>query len=207
MLRHVRALARFHAPASGFQHTRLPTQVPSFPGGSSGRTFASLGVFNFFFGQREASKPSAVSSPAAKLREFSTAGGKGEEQDSDPDFQRKSNQPEGAQQTVKDVIDKVVKENVMVLFMKGSPEAPECGFSKKVCGCLEECGLSNYVFVNVLKHPQIREGIKEYSQWPTIPQLYVGGEFIGGCDIVMEMHGKGELKKLLEEHKVLEGAS
>jgi len=93
-------------------------------------------------------------------------------------------------------IDKVVKENNVVLFMKGTPDFPQCGFSQRVTAILNEYGVP-YAAVNVLLSDAIRQGIKDYSDWPTIPQLYVKAEFIGGCDIVSEMHASGELKELL----------
>jgi len=93
-------------------------------------------------------------------------------------------------------IDKVVKENPIVLFMKGTPEAPQCGFSQQVAAILSQIGCE-YATFNVLLDDEIRQGIKEYANWPTIPQLYVKGEFIGGCDIVREMYDSGELQTLL----------
>jgi len=93
-------------------------------------------------------------------------------------------------------IDKAVKEHDIILFMKGTPEFPQCGFSQRVAAILDSFGI-HYVAVNVLLDPAVRQGIKDYSDWPTIPQLYVGGEFVGGCDIVSEMYESGELKTLL----------
>ncbi|HWQ40321.1 MAG TPA: Grx4 family monothiol glutaredoxin [Burkholderiales bacterium] len=98
---------------------------------------------------------------------------------------------------VKEVIRKQVTENPVVLYMKGTPEAPMCGFSAAAVQILEACGAEQVATVNVLEDPQIRQGIKEYSNWPTIPQLYVRGEFIGGADIMREMYQSGELQKLL----------
>ncbi len=93
-------------------------------------------------------------------------------------------------------IDEAVKNNDVVLFMKGTPEFPQCGFSQRVVAILSEYNLP-FVSVNVLLNEAVRQGIKDYSDWPTIPQLYVKSEFIGGCDIVSEMHESGELKELL----------
>lgn len=93
-------------------------------------------------------------------------------------------------------IDQVVKNNDVVLFMKGTPDFPQCGFSQRVAMILAEYEIP-FVAVNVLLDNAVREGIKVYSDWPTIPQLYVKQEFIGGCDIVSEMHESGELKELL----------
>jgi len=96
-------------------------------------------------------------------------------------------------------IDGLVKSNDVVLFMKGSASFPMCGFSGRAIQILKACGVDTkgIVTVNVLEDDAIRQGIKEYSHWPTIPQLYVKGEFIGGSDIMMEMYESGELKKAL----------
>lgn len=93
-------------------------------------------------------------------------------------------------------IDNLVKEHDMVLFMKGTPDFPQCGFSQRVVGILGGMGVP-YAAVNVLLDDAVREGVKRYADWPTIPQLYVKGEFVGGCDIVTEMAGNGELETLL----------
>lgn len=98
------------------------------------------------------------------------------------------------------LIDEHVKANPVMLYMKGTPGQPMCGFSAKVVGVLAEQGV-DYGSVNVLDYPSIREGVKQFSQWPTIPQLFVHGEFIGGCDIVSEMHSSGELEELLKPVK------
>jgi monothiol glutaredoxin len=98
--------------------------------------------------------------------------------------------------TLRSRLDTLVKTHRVVLFMKGNRGAPACGFSAQVVGILDEI-LPAYETVDVLQSPEIRDGIKEFSQWPTIPQLYVGGTFVGGCDIVKEMHAGGELARLL----------
>jgi len=98
-----------------------------------------------------------------------------------------------------DVIKKQVTDNRVVLYMKGTPDFPQCGFSANAVGILRACGVDQFFSVNVLEDPAIRQGIKEYANWPTIPQLYVGGEFVGGSDIMTEMYKTGELKKLLEK--------
>jgi monothiol glutaredoxin len=95
-------------------------------------------------------------------------------------------------------IDNVVKTNDMVVFMKGTPDQPMCGFSGRVVQMLDYLGVP-YQAVNVLESEHVREGIKSYSDWPTIPQLYVKGEFVGGCDIITEMFQSGELKQTLEQ--------
>ena len=101
-------------------------------------------------------------------------------------------------QQTKDLINKEIENNDVCLFMKGTPDAPQCGFSMAVSNILKILEV-NFKGVNVLENQQIREGIKEYSEWPTIPQLYIKKEFLGGCDIVKEMYENGELKKILEE--------
>jgi monothiol glutaredoxin len=104
--------------------------------------------------------------------------------------------------TAQDRIRQQVTETPVVLFMKGTPVFPQCGFSAAVVQILSHMGIK-FKGIDVLSDPSIRQGIKEYSSWPTIPQLYVKGEFIGGCDIVREMFETGELKQLFEEKGVL----
>ena len=94
-------------------------------------------------------------------------------------------------------IRKQVSENRIVLYMKGTPDAPQCGFSAAAVQILEACGADQVATVNVLADDEIRQGIKQFSNWPTIPQLYVGGEFVGGADIMREMYQSGELQKIL----------
>ena len=96
---------------------------------------------------------------------------------------------------VKDQIENTIKSKRVTLFMKGTPAFPQCGFSQQTVQILQHYGV-DFGSVNVLEDPAIREGIKEFSDWPTIPQLYVDGEFIGGCDILMEMHGNGQLGEI-----------
>src|SRR3954463_8769032 len=96
------------------------------------------------------------------------------------------------------VIDKAVKSNDVMLFMKGTPQFPQCGFSSQVVQILEYLGVP-FESMNVLADADIRQGIKDYANWPTIPQLYVKGEFVGGCDIVREMFQAGELQSLMKE--------
>jgi monothiol glutaredoxin len=98
--------------------------------------------------------------------------------------------------TINDQIKDIINKNDVVLFMKGTPEMPQCGFSMTVCNILKELKVK-FNGINVLADPEIREGIKDFSNWPTVPQLYVKGEFIGGCDIAKEMYENGELKKIL----------
>jgi len=100
---------------------------------------------------------------------------------------------------IQDVIKKQVEGNRVVLYMKGSPDFPQCGFSANAVQILRACGANEIFTVNVLENPEIRQGIKEFANWPTIPQLYVNGEFVGGSDIMTEMFKSGELKKMLEK--------
>ena len=102
----------------------------------------------------------------------------------------------------KEKLKEIITSNDVCLFMKGVPEAPQCGFSMTVSNILKHLNV-NFKGVNVLEDEGIRQGIKEFSDWPTIPQLYIKGEFVGGCDIVKEMFEKGELKNLLEEKKLI----
>ena len=94
-------------------------------------------------------------------------------------------------------IDNEVKSNDVVLFMKGTPDMPMCGFSARTVEALKRCEVP-FTAINELADPDIREGVKEFGQWPTIPQLYVGGELLGGCDITIEMYENGELQPLLQ---------
>ena len=102
---------------------------------------------------------------------------------------------------VKDLINKEITENEICLFMKGTPDAPQCGFSMAVSNMLKILEVK-YKGVNVLEDQSLREGIKEFSDWPTIPQLYIKKEFVGGCDIVKEMYEEVELKKILEDKNI-----
>ncbi len=94
-------------------------------------------------------------------------------------------------------IDQLVKSNEVVLFMKGTPQFPQCGFSGRAVQILKACGVADYASVNVLEDDEVRQAVKEYADWPTIPQLYVRGEFVGGSDIMTEMYQSGELAGLL----------
>lgn len=100
--------------------------------------------------------------------------------------------------SVHDLIEKDIKENPVVVYMKGVPEAPQCGFSGMVVRILNHHGVS-YKARNVLEDSELRDGIKTFSQWPTIPQVYINGEFVGGCDIIMSMQKTGELQNKLEK--------
>jgi monothiol glutaredoxin len=103
-------------------------------------------------------------------------------------------------------IDTVVNENDVVLFMKGTPLFPQCGFSSRAIAILDHCGVT-YESIDVLQDMEIRQGIKAYSDWPTIPQLYVKGEFVGGSDIMTEMFEAGELQKMMTDKGVARGDS
>ena len=104
-------------------------------------------------------------------------------------------------QQISDLIGKEIENNDVCLFMKGTPDAPQCGFSMAVSNMLKILEV-NFKGVNVLENEKLRQGIKEFSDWPTIPQLYIKKEFVGGCDIIKEMYENGELIKFLEEKKI-----
>ena len=105
-------------------------------------------------------------------------------------------------QKTKEFIDNEINNNEVCLFMKGTPDAPQCGFSMAVSNILKILEVK-FKGINVLENEQLRLGIKEYSEWPTIPQLYIKKEFVGGCDIVKEMYENGELNKVLEDKKIV----
>lgn len=100
--------------------------------------------------------------------------------------------------SVQETIKNQVTSHKVVLYMKGSPDFPQCGFSANAIKILRDCGVNEPFTVNVLEDPEIRQGIKQYANWPTIPQLYINGEFVGGSDIMIEMHQSGELQKMLQ---------
>ena len=104
-------------------------------------------------------------------------------------------------QQTKELIENEINNNDVCLFMKGTPDAPQCGFSMAISNILKILDV-NFKGINVLENENLRQGIKEFSDWPTIPQLYVKKEFLGGCDIVKEMYENGELKKTFEEKKI-----
>jgi len=103
----------------------------------------------------------------------------------------------------KEFVRKTVTENPIVLFMKGNAQFPQCGFSGRAVQLLKSCGVKNLVTINVLEDEAVRQGVKEYANWPTVPQLYVKGEFVGGSDIMTEMYESGELQDLLKKADVV----
>ena len=103
---------------------------------------------------------------------------------------------------IHDTIKSQVTHNRVVLYMKGTPQFPQCGFSATATEILKRCGVTDFASFNVLEDDELRQGIKDYSKWPTIPQLYVGGEFVGGCDIMREMYQSGELQQILASERV-----
>jgi len=119
--------------------------------------------------------------------------------DSDSDFEPQRKAPTEDEQ-IQEMIAGHVKDNHVMLYMKGSPSAPQCGFSAKTVQILKDLEI-DFASVNVLQYNEIREGVKKFAGWPTIPQLYVNGEFVGGCDIVTEMYESGELQDLVKEAK------
>jgi len=103
--------------------------------------------------------------------------------------------------SIQEQLKEIVESNKIVLFMKGTPDFPQCGFSGRTVQMLQASDV-RFASVDVLSDNSVREGIKEFSQWPTIPQLYVGGEFVGGCDIMTELYENGELEKILKSEQV-----
>ena len=99
---------------------------------------------------------------------------------------------------VLDRIDQQVKGNAVVIYMKGTPQFPMCGFSSRAAAALQDCG-EKFAYVNVLSDPEIFENLPRYADWPTFPQIYINGELIGGCDITLEMHASGDLQKMVKE--------
>lgn len=102
-----------------------------------------------------------------------------------------------SESTIQQLIQEQVSNHAVALYMKGTPSAPQCGFSQTAVRILNACQVTDFFSVNVLENPDIRSGIKTFSNWPTVPQLYVGGEFVGGSDIMQEMYQSGELQTLL----------
>lgn len=103
--------------------------------------------------------------------------------------------------SIEETIKQQVLSHPVVLYMKGTPAQPQCGFSANAVNILNACGVNNLFAVDVLQDSEIRQGVKDYSNWPTIPQLYINGEFVGGSDILTEMYQNGELQKLFEEDR------
>ena len=101
--------------------------------------------------------------------------------------------------SIQDTIHEQVTSNPVVLYMKGTPQFPQCGFSASATQILKACGVNEFLAVNVLTDPEIRQGIKDFANWPTIPQLYVNGEFVGGADIMRELYQSGELQQILKK--------
>ena len=100
--------------------------------------------------------------------------------------------------SINERIEQQLKEFPVLLYMKGTPDFPQCGFSSQVVGALKQCQ-KRFAFVNILEDQELRQGLKDYSDWPTFPQLYINGELIGGCDIVVQMYESGELQQALDE--------
>lgn len=103
--------------------------------------------------------------------------------------------------TIQELIKQQITDNAIILYMKGTAQFPQCGFSSKAVSLLKACGAEGFASINVLDNPEIRQGIKDFSNWPTIPQLYIKGQFIGGSDIMTEMYENGELQELVKEAK------
>ncbi len=100
--------------------------------------------------------------------------------------------------TVQERIEQQLKDHPVILYMKGTPDFPQCGFSGRAVEILNACGVA-YAYVNILEDPELREALKQYANWPTYPQLYIRGQLVGGCDIMMQLYQSGELQKMLQE--------
>ena len=118
--------------------------------------------------------------------------------ESDDDFKPKSKVKDENPEEVLKFIDKIVHDNKVMLFMKGTPTAPLCGFSLRVVNILKHLGC-DFASANILTSPSVRENLKKYSDWPTFPQLFINGDFVGGCDVVTDLYKSGELKKMLDD--------
>ncbi|KAL7437442.1 hypothetical protein ACHAXH_007658 [Discostella pseudostelligera] len=176
--------------------------VAQFNGGAITSRATGGGVFsstlNFPVESYAASNQSSTvanytSSQHCHRRHFSSS-----HDDFSPQKKHNLNNDTNEEESILSLIDAHVKSNPIMLYMKGSPNNPQCGFSATVVAILKNSGV-DFASVNVLDYPEVREGVKKYAQWPTIPQLYVSGEFVGGCDVVREMEESGELKDLLRK--------
>ncbi|XP_068960349.1 glutaredoxin-related protein 5, mitochondrial [Petaurus breviceps papuanus] len=116
-----------------------------------------------------------------------------------PALRTRSSGPAGSGSASREHLDALVKKDKVVVFLKGTPQQPQCGFSNAVVQILRLHGVSDYAAYNVLEDPDLRQGIKDYSNWPTIPQVYLNGEFVGGCDILLQMHQNGDLVEELKK--------
>jgi monothiol glutaredoxin len=145
------------------------------------------------FARTLARRSVGTSGPASFARLFSDSG-------SHDDFGTVKKVQVDTQDEALQMVADHIKDNKVMLYMKGNPSMPMCGFSGRVVQALQAEGI-DFASVNVLDYPEIREGVKKFSEWPTIPQLYVDGEFIGGCDIITSMHESGELKDLLKDQE------
>lgn len=144
---------------------------------------------------KNAQRSFAPSTRIASIRAFSSG--------SHEDFMPKKKVLEQGMEEATKLVDRQVKENSIMLYMKGTPQQPQCGFSLQAVRILNALGV-DFSSVNVLEYPAIREAVKVYSDWPTLPQLYVAGEFVGGCDIMTTMYQDGQLEKLLQEKKLIQ---
>jgi len=160
---------------------------------SSPSAFARAATFSALPLLRPCARPQAQASSVRSYARDSDPSDAGTHEDFAPQYK-----PQGSVEKVSDVIEKDVKGSKIFVYMKGVPEAPQCGFSNMVCRILDAYGVE-YGSRNVLEDVEVRQGIKDYTQWPTIPQIFVDGEFVGGCDILMEMHKSGELEEVLKE--------
>ncbi|MES1916567.1 MAG: hypothetical protein MHM6MM_008382 [Cercozoa sp. M6MM] len=157
------------------------------------------------FCQRGAHLAVASARKQLALRVFSTTPPVSDESDDDFKPRRFVKEPEDVQQAIRTMFQNDVSSHDIFVYMKGTPDMPMCGFSRQVVTILKNCGVS-FSARNVLEDVELRETLKTVTEWPTFPQLYVKGEFVGGCDIVTEMYREGELQDLLQEHDLVPAA-
>ncbi|CAM9194160.1 unnamed protein product [Pylaiella littoralis] len=193
-----RSLSSFRLPPATHQH-QLRRQV-TLP--------TTRGLWSVAVSPRQQMQQQQQQQQEQQRRSF--ASGK-DDDDSDDDFKPKRKAVPDDTDEVSDLIKKQVESNPVMLYMKGTPAQPQCGFSKQVVSILHSQGKKkrgertervSFSSVNVLDYPPLREGIKAFSDWPTIPQLYVKGEFVGGCDILTQLHTSGDLETMLKEAKL-----
>ncbi|KAG5184741.1 monothiol glutaredoxin-5, mitochondrial precursor [Tribonema minus] len=149
-------------------------------------------------------RPAVAVAAQHQWRQARSFAASSQDKDSDDDFKPKRKEvPEGDAE-IHDMIAQQVRDNKLMVYMKGTPSAPACGFSMQVVRILHAQGV-DFSSINILDYPAIREGVKKFSDWPTIPQVYLNGEFVGGCDIMTQMHKSGELETMLKEAGLVQG--
>ena len=187
--------AAAHGPRRAFPSLAPPSSTTSVHARAHARHGHATGLAPHTRG------PAVRAAVAIATRALSTGGsGSGSlSSDSHSDFASEKKGPQTADdEEIQQFIAQAVKDHPVLLFMKGTPEAPRCGFSRQVAAVLEREG-ADFSSADVLSSEEVREGVKKFTNWPTIPQLFVGGEFVGGCDIVTDLHESGELKEMLSK--------